>query len=68
MAAPVDTTGPAFTWQTPRPLFSVEPYQMSGLHPFDVSRDGQRLLMIKNLGPPQESGGRIVVLLNALKR
>jgi serine/threonine protein kinase/Tol biopolymer transport system component len=68
MAVPVDTTGPAFTWQTPRPLFSVEPYQMSGLHPFDVSRDGQRLLMIKNLGPPQESGGRIVVLLNALKR
>lgn len=64
----VDTSGSAFEWQTSHELFSTLPYHTRSVHPFDVSQDGQRLLMIKNLDVARDAGGRMVVMLNALKR
>ncbi len=68
MAVGTDTTAPAFKWDSPRRLFSTAPSYMRSPQAFDISHDGQRLLMIKNLEVAQNSGGRIQVMLNALKR
>ena len=48
MAAKVDNSGSAFRWSTPTPLFRVQPPTLrTNDISFDVTRDGQRFLILE---------------------
>jgi eukaryotic-like serine/threonine-protein kinase len=48
MAAKVDNSGSAFRWSTPAPLFRVQPPTLrTNDISFDVTRDGQRFLILE---------------------
>ena len=66
LAVPVQTTG-AFSRGQAVKLFSAAPYYATQARNFDVSRDGQRFLMFKDLPRPAATGiapSSINVVLN----
>jgi hypothetical protein len=64
-AAAVDVTGTTLRLDAPRRVLSTA-YFTRDTRSFDVSPDGQRFLMIKDLEMQRDSGGRIVVVQGAL--
>jgi hypothetical protein len=68
MVVPVET-GSTFTHEGAKFLFSGEYTQTSGVPNFDVSSDGKRFLMIRDVAPPIEPSARddVVVVLNWLE-
>ena len=65
-AVPVQTTG-AFTRGTPTRLFTTRYVSLATVAPYDVSRDGKRFLMIKEMSgsdPTSAAPASISVVLN----
>jgi serine/threonine-protein kinase len=67
MSVSVQTT-PTFVAQTPRPVFDksyVFDITANSLRTYDVSRDGRRFLMIKNVELPEQAAvPQVVLILN----
>jgi serine/threonine-protein kinase len=54
--------GESFAWDPPQVLFNVSTYQRNPWHPlYDVSPDGEKFLMARNVGT---AGGEVVLILN----
>jgi hypothetical protein len=66
MAAPVQTK-PTFSAGKPTKLFDGPWYNVQATRPYDVSRDGQKFLMIKNASDPSSTPPTMTVILNWLE-
>src|SRR5207247_1034496 len=53
-SVPVDTHGATFTFGNPTKLLEPRYFSLPGPRPFDVSADGQRFLMIKDMASPTD--------------
>ncbi|HEX5216717.1 MAG TPA: protein kinase [Vicinamibacterales bacterium] len=62
MAVRVETTG-AFTARTPQRLFSLAPYVMPGIRPYDITADGKRFLFLKPVASPGPSASSAIVVV-----